>query len=128
MTNFAVKLDQARAIPHYEPLLPNGGNKERRIIERLERLARVTAWDGSNRPSFAIRQWHNVLPFDPRNAGRYYTRRPVTPKTDADLFKGLTTLKENALSQRNGDWEWFAQMLLDGLPEPVSDFEMSCFL
>ena len=117
----------------YEPQLPRGGAKERRFIERLKRLTEDKEWDGCGRAHYAISQWQAVLPEEPRvlpdgrrKGGTYYTRRSVTPKTDAELFKWLRALKEIATESKNLDRAWFAQMMLDGLPEPVSNFEMEC--
>lgn len=110
----------------YDPQLPNGGSKERRMIERLTRLARDTEWQGHKRAAYAITQWEKVLPADPRNAGRYYRRKALTPRVDKKEFEWLTDLKDSAHRNKQWDHKWFAEMLLDGLPEIVSDFEMEC--
>ena len=108
----------------YEPELPNGGDKERKIIARLEKLAEDTEWAGSGRARAAIAHWQKVLPGDPRNAGRYYTRKPMTLKANKDEFLWAQMIRTASHEAREWSRKWFAQMLLDGLPEEVSDFSM----
>ena len=112
----------------YEQKLPNGGHKERKMIERLRDLVAKAdkEWIHLERALHAISQWNLVLPANPRNAGRYYTRRALTPKTDKQFFEEMTFLKEAAQNSKEWGRKWFAQMMLDGLPEAVSDFEMEC--
>jgi hypothetical protein len=112
----------------YDPQLPNGGSKERRVIERLKRLTDDATMPDKvrNRARYAITQWERVLPADPRNAGHYYSRKPLKPTQDKESHKWL--MEDLEIAQRNKDWDrkWFCQLMLDGLPEPVSDFEMEC--
>lgn len=110
----------------YEPQLPNGGQKERRMIERLKRLARQTDWAGKDRAAYAASRFEKILPENPRHAGRYYMRKPMTPKGDKKAFDWAVALKESAHESREWDKKWFAQLMLDGLPEPVSNFQMEC--
>src|ERR1035437_2134226 len=113
----------------YDQKLPNGGDKERKMIKRFEEMAAdnaKTGWDHLGRCQHAISEWKQVLSADPRNAGRYYTRRKLTMKDDKDFFNAMFTLEDQA--GLSGDWKkkWFARMMLDGLPEAVSDFKMEC--
>jgi hypothetical protein len=110
----------------YEPTLPNGGDKERRVIERLKRLIENEDkdWADQGTAQYAITQWQAVLPANPRHPGRYYTCKPVTPRTDLVMFNWATTMKKQALADKRMDRAWFAEMMLKGLPEPVSDFQM----
>ena len=113
----------------YDQKLPNGGDKERRMIERLEELAAAnakTGWAHLGRCRHAITEWKKVMPDNPRNAGRYYTRRPLTSKDDKDFFKEMLTLEESAGLSKDWQKKWFARTMLDGLPDGVSDFGMEC--
>jgi hypothetical protein len=56
--------------------------------------------------------------------GCYYTRKPVTPKTNAALYAAIKDLKENA--GRDPDKRWLAQFLAEGEPEEVANFKMEC--
>ncbi|MGN6555246.1 MAG: hypothetical protein ACTHLW_16180, partial [Verrucomicrobiota bacterium] len=109
----------------YEPLLPSAGSKERRFVERLKKLARDRDWDDSMKASYAARAWEALLPENPRNPGRYYMRHPIKPSNKAE-FEYYTQLKEVSHRARKWDRKWFAQMMLDGLPEGVSNFEIEC--
>ena len=110
----------------YEPTLPNGGNKERAMIERLKPMALDARWNGHIQAAYAIKQWKSVLPDNPAHAGRYYRRQPMTRKQDKDNFKWYCDLRDSAHTSRLWDQKWFAEMMLEGLPEPVSNFEMEC--
>jgi len=109
----------------YEAKLPNGGEKERKMIERLRKLAQDTEWAGCGRALAAISHWQAVLPEDPRNAGRYYMRRPLSPKNKVE-YEWAVMIRAASHDAKEWNRKWFAQMLLDGMPEEVSDFEMEC--
>lgn len=120
----------------HEPELPNGGNRERKIIERLRKLAMNREFGGHGRASYAIIQWEKVLPDClchgngcPKcwnSAGRYYTRKPLRPKESKADWEWYTSLRDSAHSSRLWEQKWFAQLMLDGLPEPCSDFAIEC--
>jgi hypothetical protein len=112
----------------YEPSLPNGGGKERRVIERLKQIAVKAGgdWQHQGRAYAAMAKWRAVLAVDPRNPGRYYTRKPMTMKFDSVGVKLLRAMEESAEETGDREHKWFARLLLDGLPEPVSDFKMEC--
>jgi hypothetical protein len=82
----------------YDQKLPNGGEKEKRMIERLRDVAAKAdkEWTHLGRVHHAISEWNKVLPANPRNAGRYYTRRPLTVKEDKDFFKDMMFLRDAA--------------------------------
>ncbi len=109
----------------YEPLLPNAGARERKWVERLKKLARDTDWADAMKASFAARTWESLLPENPRHPGRYYMRHSIKPNNKAE-FGYYTELKEVAHRNRQWDRKWFAQMMLDGLPEGVSNFQIEC--
>ena len=56
--------------------------------------------------------------------GCYYTRNPITAKTNKSLFSAAIELKKE--SAKDADKKWLAQFLLDGEPEAVSNFKMEC--
>lgn len=56
--------------------------------------------------------------------GCYYTRRPITSKTNKSLFAAAVDLKTGA--GKDMEKKWLAQFLLDGEPEAVSNFKMEC--
>jgi hypothetical protein len=109
----------------HDPGLPNGGNRERRIIERLKKLAKEE-WEGKRHAWLAIQSWEKVLPADPRNPGRYYARRALSRRDDKDTWEWAIGLKERSNAEKNWEKKWFAQMILDGVPEAVSDFKIEC--
>jgi hypothetical protein len=115
----------------YEQKLPDGGDKERSMIERLEdfvaKIAKINeGWTHLGRLHHAISQWKLMLPDNPRNAGRYYTRRALTPKDDKEFFSEMITTRNTAAATQEWDRKWFAAMMLEGLPTAVSDFEIEC--
>jgi hypothetical protein len=78
----------------YIPLLPNGGDKERKIVERLKKLARNKNFADNWRAGLAIKKWMAVLPADARNAGYYYTLTPPTMKSNSADLKWFLERKE----------------------------------
>lgn len=120
----------------YEPQLPNGGSRERKFIERLKKLARDTEWDGHWRAAKAVKAWIAVLPDCTcggagcshcwKKAGRYYIRKPLKLRENKEEYKWLSALRDSAHMNKLWEQKWFAQMLLDGLPEPVSNFKLQC--
>ena len=112
----------------YEPKLPNGGDKERHVIARLKELGRRegTGWEGYGRLQHAIQEWQAVLPDNPRNAGMYYARRPISFKQDKAGFEFYMNMKKDAVSSNNEERAWFAVLMLKGIPEAVSNFAMEC--
>lgn len=108
----------------YMPKLPNGGAKERRIVVRLKKMATNEEWAGHARAAHAATVWQTVLPDNPRHAGRYYRRKPLTPTGDKEAYEWTKALRDASHISKEWDKKWFAQLMLDGLPEPVSNFEM----
>jgi hypothetical protein len=110
----------------WEPKLPSGGAKERGIIERLNRVATDEDPDIQFYARHTIAKWAGVLPSDPRNVGPYYTRKPLTPRADKDLYDWSMALIASSRDSKQPQREWLGQMVLDGLPTPVSNFKMEC--
>jgi len=112
----------------YEPQLPNGGDKERHVIARLQALARREgpSWEGYGRVHYALSQWQAVLPGNPRYAGKYYARHPISPKADKAGFDFFMQLKRDSEGAKQDERAWFAALMLKGTPEPVSNFRMDC--
>lgn len=111
----------------YEPKLANGGDFERRVVEKLKKLSRQKDWDGWARAQGAMRAWRNVLPDNPRCPGYYYQRTPLKRAANKEEYEWLQALKHSAHVHKQWDKKWFAQLLLDGAPEPAADFLVECF-
>lgn len=60
------------------------------------------------------------------NPGRYYSRRPMDPRLEKERYKFFTEMRERAHELKDWETKWFAQLMLDGAPESVSDFVMEC--
>ena len=58
--------------------------------------------------------------------GCYYTRKLVTGKTDKALFTAAMELLIEASAKKDREKKWLALYLLEGLPVPVSNFELKC--
>ncbi len=103
----------------YEPQLPHGGHKERRIVEKLLKMAKDQQWAHAPRAYFAAKRWEAI-------AGRYYECKPITERTNKKDFEIFTMSREAADRAQDWDRKWFAQLMLDGAPEAVSDFWLEC--
>jgi hypothetical protein len=110
----------------YIPELPNGGDKERRIVERLKKISRMKDFADAWRAGALLKKWLRVLPEDPRNAGHYYTRTPMTPRTGKEDFDWFHERLNAAKVARDWDKKWFYELLLDGPPEPCANFDIRC--
>ena len=111
----------------YEPTLPNGGNLERGYVKRLKKIADGKNWaEGSEKAWVMMQAWQKVLPDNPVNAGWYYVRRPLKRSQDKEEYDWLVTLRNAAREAKEWDKQWLAQMALDGIPEPVANFEIEC--
>jgi hypothetical protein len=110
----------------YTPVLPNGGDKERRVIDRLEKLKDEKDWAGSGHAFRAIAAWKKTVADNPRHAGCYYHRKPLAWKDNKDEIELLRMLRDSAAQARQWEKKWFAQLMLDGAPETVSNFDMEC--
>ena len=105
----------------YDPQLPNAGDKERKVIKRLEELAEQD-WELKAWVHQAINDYRATLPEDPRQAGRYYFCQPFRRSTDKELYELLRSTMRSPDAERR----WFARLMLAGLPETVSDFKLDC--
>ena len=110
----------------YVPQLPNGGDMERRVVERLKKISRTKDFEDAWRAALAIKKWQAVLPDDPRNAGHYYTRTPMTPRSNKEDFEWFTERLKAANTVKDWEKKWFYELLLEGMPEPVANFEIRC--
>ena len=110
----------------YEPALANGGDKERKIAERLKKLSRQKDWAGAHMADIAMKAWQKILADNPKNPGFYYTRTPMKRAANKDEYDWLIALKFSAHAAKQWDKKWFAQLMLEGTPEPVADFKLVC--
>lgn len=110
----------------YDPRLPCAGDKERRMIARLEKMAAEKDWEGHTRAFIMAQKFKALLPDGDKGSGRYYIRHKITPKTDKEGFKWAKALVEAARAAKQWDKKWFAEQLLEGMPESVSNFELEC--
>ena len=110
----------------YEPALASAGDRERKIVERLKKLSRQKEWDGATKAATAMKAWQKVLPENPKNPGFYYVRTPMKPINNKVEYEWLQGLKQSAHAAKQWDKKWFAQLMLDGSPEPCADFVMKC--
>lgn len=100
----------------YEPALPFGGARERSFIEKLKRLAQNRDWAGRYRAMNAAKAWEEVL-------GGYYQCKGLRDPKEIEWYQGA---RESANSVRDWDKKWFAELMLKGLPAPVSNFRIDC--
>jgi hypothetical protein len=110
----------------YEPKLPCGGDKERKVIAKLKKLAEDREWEHCWRAREEIGKWEAVLPQDPQNAGAYYVRREMSPRDQKEDYVWCKQQVKIFRDAKQWDRKWFMELLLDGSPEPVSDFEIQC--
>lgn len=110
----------------YEPRLPCAGDRERRWVARLEVMAADKEWEGHQRAWVMAQKFKAVLPEAEGKSGRYYTRTKLTPKANKEEFKWVMALIEAARAAKQWDRKWFAEQLLAGMPESVSNFELEC--
>ncbi len=110
----------------YEPKLPNAGDRERKWVERLEKLAAMREWSGSRRAFHAAARVKALLPKEPWNPGKYYERTPLTIRNGKTEFEWLKDLRDINEAEKQWERKWFAELLLGGLPEEVSNFRIEC--
>ena len=110
----------------YNPELRNGGDLERRIVERLKKISRLKDFADAWRAGLALKKWLKVLPEDPRNAGHYYTRTPMTPRTGKEDFDWFHERLKAAKAAKDWEKKWFYELLLDGPPETCANFDIRC--
>lgn len=121
----------------YEPKLPNAGNRERRWIKKLREFARDDALVVTVAMLLkeTLKAFEDMLPrqeFVRRGKeyltlpGCYYTRRKLTPKTAKERYKALLELRREAIDDQDWPLKWLADFLMEGVPEPVSNFKLEC--
>jgi hypothetical protein len=119
------------------PKLPNAGEKERQFVKQLRELSRdeslvVELKAAAGRYAEALgeclpaqecirrgKKWV-TLP------GCYYSRKAVTAKTNKGLYSAAMDLKREATAKKDPVKKWFAQYIIDGAAQVVSNFKMEC--
>jgi len=110
----------------YVPCLPCAGDAERQMVRRFEELAAQKDWDGHPRAFAMAHAFTAILPADPRNPGCYYTRRPLTPKSNKQEYEWVKATLDAARTAKEWERAWFAEQVLLGFPKSVSNFRMEC--
>ena len=122
----------------WEPKLPNAGDRERKWPKQMRPMARNESLVEALRAAVGLYAWalERCLPAKDwiRKAdgatqtlpGCYYSRRPVTMQTNKNLFLAAAGLRAEAQETKNRLKEWFAQFILGGCPQPVSNFRLEC--
>ena len=126
----------------YEPKLPNAGARERKWVEALRAYAKddslvinvkAACWKYAQAFEALLPQQEYIRKRTPDGKsswltlpGCYYTRHAVTPKLNKDLFETLLEMKGEATRNKDFGKKWLAQFLIDGPPEPMSNFKMEC--
>ena len=126
----------------YEPKLPNAGARERKWVEALRAYAKddslvinvkAACWKYAQAFEALLPQQEYIRKRTPDGRsswltlpGCYYTRKPVTPKLNKDLFDMLLEMKDEATRNKDFGKKWLAQFLIDGPPQPMSNFKMEC--
>jgi len=121
----------------WKPKLPNAGDQEREWLRQLRELARdeslvvdlkAAAW----RYAAALEKCLPAHEFIRRGQkwvelpGCYYSQKPVTAKTNKSLFAAAVELKREATAKKDRLKKWFAEFVLAGEPQAVSNFKMEC--
>src|SRR5208282_6578256 len=109
----------------WRPRLPNAGARERGYMKLLRKFS----WDESLVVILKVKAAKyadalaRCLPLDEFTKrgkkwvtlpGCYYTRKPVTGKTDKALYTAAMELLIEASAQKDGEKKWLAQYLLEG--------------
>jgi hypothetical protein len=103
----------------YEPELPHGGSRERRMVERFWALSERTEWAGCGRAVQAAKAFQEI-------DGWYYKRTPLFGKSDEKEIEFCESVIKSAREFRLWEQKWFAEEMLKGLPERVANFHMEC--
>jgi len=103
----------------YEPRLPHGGPNEKKIVDKLQALAKREEWAARFRAKHAADKWEAV-------EGHYYKCEPLQSKRDGDDFDFYTSMRTSAHENRDWNLKWFAELMLKGTPEIVANFRMEC--
>ena len=126
----------------YEPKLPNAGARERKWVEAVRAYAKddslvinvkAACWKYAQAFEALLPQQEYLRKRSPDGRsswltlpGCYYTRKPVTPKLNKELFDVLMEMKGEATRNKDFGKKWLAQFLIDGPPQPMSNFKMEC--
>ncbi|HEY1170997.1 MAG TPA: DNA translocase FtsK [Verrucomicrobiae bacterium] len=96
----------------YKPALPHAGDRERRLAQKLKRLANTTL-KYTPGVEWLAEKYHEVV-------GWYYTLKDVPEKRRISLQKELV----KARKEERWDEVWFLDLQLEGIPAQVADFRM----
>lgn len=101
------------------PKLPYGGAREAAWAAKLEEMARSPDWDmrQQRKARAAAKAWREAV-------GWYYQRRPLSEKMHKEELKWLRDIRDAAHAAGEWDHKWFAEMLIEGLPDLVADFQI----
>ena len=121
----------------YEPKLPSAMDAERKWVDQLRELSRdeslvVGMKAAAGRYAAALEKCLPEQKFIRRGKGWltlpgcYYTRKPVTAKTNKGLFTAALTLRQEAKETAQPLKKWLAEFILAGEPAAVSNFKMEC--
>jgi len=133
----------------YEPKVPNAGDAERRIVQRLKAMSEDSYWKNSEaagkwmgednkndstkniawlcgKAAMAMHKWGEMLPDNPRHPGRYYVRHPLTFRYNKIDYTWFDQLLNCANTTQDWEVKWFAELMLGGLPESIADFKIEC--
>ena len=94
--------------------LPYGGTAERKLADFMWEMARID-WSFKQLARTAAEAWSSV-------AGCYYVRKPMLEKRDNTQFEALQTLKRISAEHQHWVQKRFAEEMLKGLPEKISNF------
>jgi hypothetical protein len=97
----------------YDPLLPFGDYRAQKNIRLLTKLKEQKY--GGNELRHALVKWEKVI-------GHYYLCKTLTPKSGS--YKGLVELREKFKKEKDWDHHRYVQLMLDGAPEIVADFQV----
>jgi hypothetical protein len=105
----------------YERLLPNGGDKEMKLAQRLVKLANGSLKDESDLGLIKLAEQYT----DTKNW--YYTLKPLSDGAQARSMKRQQTERLKSEDDRNLDLIWFCELRLKGIPTRVANFRMEVY-
>ena len=121
----------------WEPLLPNAGARERRWLKRLRPYLRDESLVVGLKLAVGryIDAIEKCLPSQEyiRREGRsvylpgcYYARKAVTERSNKQLHTMCLELRQGAVMAEDWERKWLADLLLGGMPAPISNFQIEC--
>ena len=101
----------------YTPLLPYGGERERKLARTFARLATQKDFGDRAKAAVLAAKFRSVI-------GWYYRRAPL--RMDKRLKENFEEAKLAAAASGNWDVQKFYEEYLKGPPEGVADFRLDC--